>query len=162
MNNENNKNNQIILTKDGRKELEKELDNLVRVERPNVIKEIKVAREQGDLSENAEFDAAREKQGKIESRITEIENILANSEIIKTNTSDKIVTIGSHVKLLFNKSKKPEEYTIVGSIEADPLNGKISNLAPVSIAILGKKAGDTVYVETAIKHQKIKIVSISH
>ncbi len=162
MNNENNKNNQIILTKDGRKELQKELDNLVRVERPNVIKEIKVAREQGDLSENAEFDAAREKQGKIESRITEIENILANSKIIKTNTSDKVVTIGSHVKLLFNKSKKAEEYTIVGSIEADPLNGKISNLAPVSIAILGKKAGDTVYVETAIKHQKIKIVSISH
>ena len=162
MNNENNKNNQIILTKDGRKELQKELDNLVRVERPNVIKEIKVAREQGDLSENAEFDAAREKQGKIESRITEIENILANSKIIKTNTSDKVVTIGSHVKLLFNNSKKTEEYTIVGSIEADPLNGKISNLAPVSIAILGKKAGDTVYVETAIKHQKIKIVSISH
>ena len=156
-----NQQNNLILTKEGKKAIEKELHNLVNVERPNVIQEIKTAREQGDLSENAEFDAAREKQGKIEDRITDIENILINSKIIKVKKNEKIVNIGSCVKLLLNNSKVEHTYTIVGAIEADPLNGKISNLSPVAIAILGKTVGDVVLVEKIIKQQKIKIISIN-
>jgi transcription elongation factor GreA len=158
----NNMKDELILTKEGKKAIEKELKNLVTVERPNVIKEIKVAREQGDLSENAEFDAAREKQGTIEDRISDIENILANSKIIQVKKNEKVVNIGSRVKLLFNNKTVEEEYFIVGTIEADPLNGKISNLSPVAIAILGKKAGDVVVVDNAIKQQKVKIISIQY
>ena len=152
----------LILTKEGKKLIEKELKKLVTIERPEVIQEIKTAREQGDLSENAEFDAAREKQGKIEDRISEIENILANSKIIKVHKDENVVYIGSKVKLLFNNSKVEEEYTIVGSIEANPLKGKISNISPVALAILGKTVGATVLIDKIVKQQKVKIVSIKN
>ena len=152
----------LILTKEGKKLIEKELKRLVTIERPEVIQEIKTAREQGDLSENAEFDAAREKQGKIEDRISEIENILANSKIIKVHKDEKVVYIGSKVKLLFNNSKVEQEYTIVGSIEANPLKGKISNISPVALAILGKTVGETVLIDKIVKQQKVKIVGITN
>ena len=152
----------LILTKEGKKVIENELNKLVTVERPLVIQEIKTAREQGDLSENAEFDAAREKQGKIEDRISEIENILANSKIIKIIKNEKVVYIGSKVKLLFNNSKVEQEYTIVGSIEANPLKGKISNISPVALAILGKTVGETVLIDKIVKQQKVKIISIDN
>ena len=152
----------LILTKEGKKLIEKELKRLVTIERPEVIQEIKTAREQGDLSENAEFDAAREKQGKIEDRISEIENILANSKIIKVQKNEKVVYIGSKVKLLFNNSKVEQEYTIVGSIEANPLKGKISNISPVALAILGKTVGETVLIDKIVKQQKVKIVGITN
>ena len=117
---------------------------------------IKKAREQGDLSENSEFDAARERQGQIEDRINEIERILNKSQLIstETKTGENIVHIGSTVTLTFNNSKIKQQFIIVGSIEADPLKGKISNDSPVALAILGKKVGDTILVDKSIKTPK--------
>ncbi|MCK5946055.1 MAG: transcription elongation factor GreA [Mycoplasmataceae bacterium] len=147
-----------LLTKEGKKELNVELKNLIDVERPQVIADIKEARERGDLSENAEFDAARDKQGQIEGRINEIKAILENSKVVTKVKSSK-VRVGSTVKIQNMKTNKTMEYAIVGSLEADPMAGKISNESPVAVAILGQEKGATVQVQVAKKY-KIKIVEI--
>ena len=152
-----------IITKEGLKELNEELKLLVDVERSKVIQEIKEARAQGDLKENAEFDAAREKQGKIEDRIAEIERIIASSKIIKTKkTSVTNISIGSVVEVQIEK--KNHTYQIVGPLEADPFEGKISNVSPLGSALLGKKKGDeaTFVIENDKNRKKIvaKIESI--
>ena len=129
----------IYVTEEGLQQLKEEYNHLVHVVREEVKAELKEARSLGDLSENADYDAAREKQSQVESRISELENMLRHIEIINTKGSSKTVRIGSTVTIEFMDTKKTETFTIVGSTEADPLNGKLSNETPLAIAILDKK-----------------------
>lgn len=135
---------QYQITIEGQKELGLELTTLIG-RRSEVAAKIAEAREFGDLSENAEYDVAREEQGLVETRIAEIEDILQNSEIIKGGSKSK-VTLGSQVELKLGK--KQFVYSIVGPVEADPLAGKISNESPIGIALFGKKVGDTATIVT--------------
>lgn len=145
------------ITQSGKQELEKELETL-KSRRGEVAEKISEARDFGDLSENAEYDAAREEQGLIETRITEIENILLNAEIIKSDKKAG-VQLGSVVELE-TKGKKVA-YTIVGPVEADPLNGRISNESPIGKALVGKKIGDNVIIETLKGSITYSIVSLN-
>ncbi len=135
---------QYQITIEGQKELSSELTTLIG-RRSEVAAKIAEAREFGDLSENAEYDVAREEQGLVETRIAEIEDILQNSEIIKGGSKSK-VTLGSQVELKLGK--KQFVYSIVGPVEADPLAGKISNESPIGIALFGKKVGDSATIVT--------------
>lgn len=148
------------LTEEGKRKLEEELEDLKTSKRPANIQAIKDARAQGDLSENADYAAAREEQSRIESRILEIETILKNVIIIET-TNKNIISIGSNVTLIYTKLNKEFNYDVVGTIEADPFNGKISNTSPLGKALLGHKAGDIVSFTTESgKPQEIKILEI--
>ncbi len=148
----------ILLTKEALKELRDELKFLIEVKRPEVIQEIKEARAQGDLSENAEYDAAREKQGQIEDRITEIERTLENAQEIKSSKKNTI-TIGSVVTLKNNFTNSKETYSIVSTYEADPFDNKISNKSPLALSLIGKSKGDIVNVEAPTKYQ-VEILDI--
>lgn len=148
------------LTLEGKAELERELENLKTVERAKNLEALKEAREQGDLSENADYEAARDEQARIESRIKEIEEILKDVVIIEKGSSNK-VELGTTIEIQYTDSKEVETYTIVGTLEADPLEGKISNLSPVGKACLGRSAGDVVKVITVPGDElEIKIVKI--
>ena len=136
----------IYVTEEGLQQLKDEYNKLVHVVREEVKAELKEARSLGDLSENADYDAAREKQSQVESRIAELENMLRHIEIINTKGSSKTVRIGSTVTIEFLDTKKTQTYAIVGSTEADPINGKLSNESPLALAILDKKVGSTVTV----------------
>ena len=150
-----------ILTYEGLKKLEDELENLKVVRREEVSQKIKEAREQGDLSENAEYDAAKDEQRDIEARIEELEKILKNAEVVVEGEADlDKVSIGCNVKILDIEFDEELEYKIVGSTEANSLKGKISNESPVGKALLGKKVGDTVTVETQAGELEYKILSI--
>lgn len=152
-NNENNEKRQI--SPDGLKKYEEELNYLKVEKRAEIAEKIKEAREQGDLSENAEYDAAKDEQRDIEARITEIENILKNVEVVdKSDLKRGTIGIGSHVKLYDASEKEEIEYHIVGATEADSLNGKISNESPLGKLLVGKKKGDKV--ELVTEHSKIK------
>lgn len=131
------------ITADGKAELENELAELKK-QRSEIAEKIAAARDYGDLSENAEYDAAREEQGIVESRVIEIEDILQNHEIIK-HKSGGAIHVGSTVEL---KNGKSVTYQVVGPVEADPLEGKISNESPIGAALMGKKAGDKVTITT--------------
>ncbi|MGD8374238.1 MAG: transcription elongation factor GreA [Candidatus Woesebacteria bacterium] len=132
------------ITESGKQELEQELEDL-KSRRGEIAQKIAEARDFGDLSENAEWDAARDEQAQVETRISEIEDILLNASIIKTKSKSN-VAVGSTVVL--NNGKKTVEYTIVGSVEADPLEGKISDESPIGQALLGKKMGEEVSIKT--------------
>ncbi len=148
------------LTQNGVDELNKELAYLKNDARPANIEALKEARAQGDLSENADYDAAREEQGRIESRILEIENILKNVKIIVKDSSDK-VSAGKHVTINFLASNKTNVYEVVGTIEADPFNGKISVDSPLGKAIFGRSLGETVTVVTETGNEfKVKIAKV--
>ncbi len=147
---------QYQITIEGQKELSLELTTLIG-RRSEVAAKIAEAREFGDLSENAEYDVAREEQGLVETRIAEIEDILQNSEIIKGGSKSK-VTLGSQVELKLGK--KQFVYSIVGPVEADPLAGKISNESPIGIALFGKKVGDTATIVTPKGEVTYEIVNI--
>ena len=147
------------LTKEGVSKLEAEYRQLLDVERPNVTKELVEARALGDLSENADYDAAREAQGRIEARIQEIEAILGNYELIKEKSTTKSVQIGSYVTVKMIDFDETDKYEIVGVIEANPLENKISNESPLAKAILGHKIGEIVEVEVA-KPYKVEILAI--
>ena len=150
-----------ILTYEGLKKLEDELENLKVVRRKEVSQKIKEAREQGDLSENAEYDAAKDEQRDIEARIEELEKILKNAEVVVEEEADlDKVSIGCSVKILDCEFEEELEYKIVGSTEANSLKGKISNESPVGKALLGKKVGDTVKVETPAGEFEYKVLSI--
>ena len=129
------------LTQSGMDELNSELSKLV-AKRANIADAIKTAREQGDLSENAEYQSARAEQEKNEARITEIENILQNVELIKKPRSDSKIQLGTLVKL--KAGGKTKEFQVVGTVEADPLSGKISDESPIGKALIGKSLGDSV------------------
>lgn len=150
---------QFYLTKEGVTELEAELKELIDQRAP-IAERIKTAREFGDLSENAEYSSARQEQERVESRIAEIENILQNVEIIKKPKGDSKVQLGSTVKLQ-DGSNKSKEFQVVGTVEADPLNGKISDESPIGQALLGKKEGEEVEIKTPIETSVYKIVDIS-
>jgi len=134
------------LTPAGLEKYKKELDNLIKNERARVIESLKEARAQGDLSENADWDVAREDQARIENRIIELENIIKNAEII-ANDNSSASNLGKTVILEF-EDKSTDTFTIVGSLESDPLAGKISNESPLGSAILNHKSGDRVLVKT--------------
>ena len=150
-----------ILTYEGLKKLEDELENLKVVRRKEVSQKIKEAREQGDLSENAEYDAAKDEQRDIEARIEELEKILKNAEVVVEEEADlDKVSIGCSVKILDCEFDEELEYKIVGSTEANSLQNKISNESPVGKALLGKQVGDTVTVETPAGEFSYKVLSI--
>ena len=137
------------ITKKGYEALKAELDRLRKVERPKAIEAIAEARSHGDLSENAEYEAAKDRQGFIESRITELERKLADARIIDTtNLSSETVVFGATVLLLELESKQQKQYTLVGQDEADLKNGKISVQSPVGKALIGRRVGDQVEVTT--------------
>ena len=152
----------IKITDDGLKKLEEELEYLKTTGRADIAEKIKVARGYGDLSENSEYDEAKNEQAKIEARIVEIEAMLKNVEIISgVKGAAKTVVVGVKVKVLDEQYGDECEYRVVGSTEADPLNGKISDESPVGRAILGKKIGDEVIAETPGGEIKLKIIGIS-
>ena len=151
--------NKIELTKEGAENLEKELRHLIDIDRPEVIEALQAARSQGDLSENADYDAARTKQAEIEGRIKEIENILANVKIISEKTKAKGVVLGSTVTIKDLSDDTVETYTIVGTVEANPLKGLISNVSPLGRAVIDKNEGDIVSVH-ANKEYKVEILKI--
>lgn len=159
---ENNVQKKQVLSVEGYKKYEEELLYLKGVRRAEIAEKIKDAREQGDLSENAEYDAAKDEQREIEMRIDEIESILANSEVIdKSDYKKGTVGIGSHVKILDVKADEEIEYDIVGATEANSLGGKISNESPLGAALLGKKKGDEIEVKLARGSLKVKILKVS-
>ncbi len=149
-----------LLTKEGIEKLQEELKYLKEVERDQIKEELKEARAQGDLSENAEYDAARNRQAQVEGRITEIEVMLSNAKIIsEKGGSNRVVKLGSTVRLLDLSRNEEYEYQIVGKVEADPLNGKISNETPVAIAILGSPVGTRLTVRAQVPYE-VEILSI--
>ena len=150
-----------ILTYEGLTKLQDELHDLKVVKRAEVAQKIKEAREQGDLSENAEYDAAKDEQRDIEARIEEIEKILKNVEVVDEEEVDlETINIGCKVKIRDMEMKQDLEYKIVGSTEANILKGKISNESPVGQALIGAKVGQTVKVETQFGVQKYKVLEI--
>ena len=138
---------QVYLTVEGKKQLEEKLDYYKTVKRPEVIKKIGLAREFGDLSENAEYDAAKEEQARVEAEINEMETKIRNCVIIKKVDTSQ-VNIGCFVELLNKTMGQTVKYKIVGSTESNPLQGLISNESPVGSALLGKTVGEEVHVET--------------
>ncbi|MDR0674686.1 MAG: transcription elongation factor GreA [Mycoplasmataceae bacterium] len=152
-----------LLTIEGKDKLEKELRDLIDTKRPAIIKSIQEAREQGDLSENADYDAAKNRQAEIESRIKEIQNILDHAEIITESTKDdRKVKVGS--KVTIQDLSEDEEYTyeIVGEVEANPDQNKISNLSALAKSILNKTIGTTVEVHGVEESYKVKIKKIEN
>lgn len=149
------------LTPEGKKQLEDRLNELKTIKRPEIAKKIGIAREFGDLSENAEYDSAKEEQGAIETEILEIENKLRNCEIInEKGVSANKVTVGCHVKLYDENFDEEIEYQIIGSTESNPLKGLISNESIVGKSLLGKKKGDLVVINTPAGKTTYKILSI--
>ena len=150
-----------LITYEGLKELQDELENLKVNQRREVAEKIKVAREQGDLSENAEYDAAKDEQRDIEARIEEIEKLLKHVDVIdEDEAATDAVSIGCKVKIRDLEYKEDFEYKIVGSTEANSLKGKISNESPVGRALIGAKVGDVVKVETPAGESEFKVLEI--
>ena len=151
----------VYVTKEGLAELKNELNNLVNVVRAEVIEDLQSARAMGDLSENADYDAARDRQAKVEARIRELENMLNNVAIIsESKGANKIIKLGSTFTIQDLSTKEKETYTIVGGVEADPLNGKLSNVTPLALAVVEHQVGDVVDV-AAIEPYQVKIISIN-
>lgn len=148
-----------FVTEDGLKELKDELEELTTKVRPEVINAIKEARALGDLSENAEYHAAKEKQSIIEARIRELEYLIENSTVIKEGDNSE-VRIGSTVEIKYIDDDEVEEYKIVGSTESDPFENKISNSSPIAKAILGKKVKEKASVESPNGSYLVEIISI--
>lgn len=151
---------EVLLTKEGLAQLEEELDNLKNVKRREVAGRIKQAIEFGDISENSEYEDAKNEQAMIEGQIVELEGKIRNARVIETTTDMNVVTIGSTVKLLNLDKNMEMEYTIVGSTEADPAKFRISNESPVGGSILGHKVDDIVDVEVPKGILKYKILGI--
>ena len=149
----------FYVTEEGLKELKEEYENLVHVVRNEVIEDLKAARAQGDLSENADYDAARDKQAQVEARIKVLEHMIRNAEVISENRGTSYVRLGSTVTVEPMDTHEKITFTIVGTVEADPLNGKVSNATPLAEAILEKKVGTVVTVEVDEPYD-VKIVEI--
>jgi transcription elongation factor GreA len=152
-----------LLTAEGKHKLEQELQELKDVRRPQVAERIRQAKEEGDLRENAEYDDAKMEQGFIEGRIRELEVLLKNVKLIETTSNGKqqLVSVGSTVTVQDQDEDMTEVYTVVGSVEADPSRGRISNESPIGHALLGRKQGDQIQVQTPGGLIRFKIVSIS-
>ena len=149
------------MTLEGKKKLEDELEEYRLKRRPEVIKRIKIARSYGDLSENSEYESAKDEQAMVESRIAQIENMLQYAEIIDNEDVDKDeVSMGRTITIQELPDEEPEEYQIVGESESDPFNGKISNESPMAYGLLGHKVGEVVEVEVPNGTIKLKIFKV--
>ncbi len=154
-------NNDIILTHKGVRELEEKLEYLKTIKRKEIAEQIKTARAFGDISENAEYDEAKNEQAKIEGEIVSIENMLKSATIVDEEEVDlRTVNVGTTVKLLDKEFKEEVEYQIVGSVEANVEQNKISNESPVGSALMGKKVGNTIKVNTPDGFIKFQILDI--
>ena len=151
---------EIYVTNEGLEQMKQELEDLIQVKRPEVIKALKEARALGDLSENAEYDAARQEQAQTEARIKELESMIEHAVVIE-NVDTNEVSIGTKVTIEYVDDDDTEEYSIVGVKEADPFNNKISNESPIARAILGKKIGDIVSVDSPNGKYDVKVVAIT-
>jgi transcription elongation factor GreA len=152
---------EVVLTKEGYEKLKREIDHLRNDKRREVAERIRIAREFGDIAENAEYDDAKNEQAMLEHRIAQLEERLLAARVIeKKEISKDVVSLGSHVKLRDVEAKKTFEYHIVGSAEANPAESKLSNESPVGKAIIGKKKGETVEVSTPRGAMKFKIMEI--
>ncbi|MCI2254461.1 transcription elongation factor GreA [Domibacillus sp. PGB-M46] len=149
------------MTREGKEKLEQELEHLKTVKRKEVVERIKIARSFGDLSENSEYDSAKEEQAFVEGRIGTIETMIRNARIIEDSemNADE-VSLGRTVTFIELPDGEEESYTIVGSAEADPFEGKISNDSPIAKSMIGKRVGDKVIVQTPAGEMNVKIVSI--
>lgn len=155
---------ETYLTAEGAEELRQELDDLIKVKRPALAAQLKEAISQGDLSENADYHDAKEQQAFLEGRIQYLENLLRKATIIDDDESNKPlkeVQVGCEVTILGEDDTDPETYRIVGAAEADPRNGKISNESPIGSALLGRKVGDVVQVQTPGGEWTITIKNIA-
>lgn len=149
------------MTKEGLEKLEQELDNLKLVKRPEVVERIKIARSYGDLSENSEYEAAKDEQAFIEGRISTVETMIRYAEIVNNANIDKNeVALGKAVVFQEIGDDEVEEYQIVGTAEADPFSGKISNESPIAQALIGRKVGDTVKIPLPMGEIEVKIVDV--
>lgn len=149
------------MTEEGKEKLEKELHYLKTERRQEVVERIKIARDFGDLSENSEYDSAKEEQAFVETRIAQVEKMIRNAVIIENNEeSQGVVTLGKSVTFQELPNGDMETYTIVGSAEADPFEGKISNDSPIAKSLLGKEIGSEVLVSTPGGDLRVKIVSV--
>ena len=150
------------MTREGFEELEAELDNLKLVKRAEVVERIKVARSYGDLSENSEYEAAKDEQAFVEDRIATVETMIRNAEIVdNAGVKSNEVALGKTVTFVEVGEDEKETYKIVGSAEADPFNGKISNESPIAAALIGRKTGDTVMIPLPVGEMEVKIVKVS-
>ncbi|MBI6872973.1 transcription elongation factor GreA [Clostridium aciditolerans] len=150
-----------VMTYEGVKKLEDELEHLKTVRRKEITEKIKVALSFGDLSENAEYDEAKNEQAFVEGRIVQLENMLKNATIVdESEISTDVVSIGSIVKVKDYEFDEEVEYIIVGSAEADPLNNKISNESPVGRGLVGKKVGDVIEIQVPDGVSKYEILGI--
>jgi len=153
---------EIILTKEGKKKIEEELNHLIQVERGQAAERVKVAREYGDLSENAEYDAAKEDQGRLEAKIIELEEILKNSKVIEENEIDlSVVNLGCNVTIYDEDMDEEVTYKLVGAAEANFKEKMISNKSPLGVALLGHKVGERVEVKAPSGLLYFKIINIS-
>ncbi|MCM2976738.1 MULTISPECIES: transcription elongation factor GreA [Priestia] len=149
------------MTEEGKLKLEQELEYLKTVKRKEVVERIKIARSFGDLSENSEYDSAKDEQAFVEGRITTLENMIRNAKIIEEDAENSsIVSLGKSVTFVELPDGDEETYTIVGSAEADPFEGKISNDSPIAKSLMGKQIGDQVTVQTPGGDMSVKIVSV--
>ncbi|GAW98356.1 transcription elongation factor GreA [Secundilactobacillus mixtipabuli] len=149
------------MTADGKVKLEKELDDLKMNKRPEVINRIQIARSFGDLSENSEYESAKDEQSMLESRISTIEHMLQYADVVDSNNTDKDeVSVGKKVTFKELPDEEPEAYTIVGAAEADPMAGKISNDSPIAQALLGHKVNEEVTIAIPAGDMKVKILSV--
>ncbi|WP_088044379.1 transcription elongation factor GreA [Bacillus sp. EAC] len=149
------------MTLAGKQKLEQELETLKTVKRAEVVERIKIARSFGDLSENSEYDAAKDEQAFVEGRITTLENMIRNAEIItESNEASDTVALGKTVTFLELPAGDEETYSIVGSAEADPFEGKISNDSPIARSLLGKKVGEEVTVSTPGGDMQVRIIAV--
>lgn len=152
---------QFPMTVAGKRKLEDELEMLKTVKRKEVVERIKIARSFGDLSENSEYDSAKEDQAFVEGRISTIESMIRNAVIIEEEDNNDIVSLGKTVTFIEIPDGDEESYTIVGSAEADPLEGLISNDSPIAKGLLGKTTGDKVKILTPGGEMDVEIISIS-
>lgn len=152
---------QYPMTAAGKQKLEDELEFLITTKRKEIVERIKIARDFGDLSENSEYDAAKDEQGFVEGRISLLQTMIRNVMIIEEGSDVRdVVGIGCTVKFIELSEDEEEEYTIVGSAEADPLEGRISNDSPIAKALLGRKVNDSVKISTPGGDMDVKIISI--
>lgn len=153
---------EVLLTVEGKEELEKKLEYLKTQKRYEISEQIKEARAFGDISENAEYDEAKNEQARIEGEILQIENKLRHAKVVKDDEiSTDVISVGTNVTVLDVELKEKMELSIVGSTEADPYKGKMSNESPVGKALIGRKKGETIKVETPAGDIKFKILAIS-
>ena len=152
---------ECLMTAEGFLNLETELNELKTVKRPQVIEALKDARAQGDLSENADYDAAKNDQAELEARIKELEFMLDHAKIIESSAKEGIVSLGSTITINYVEDDEEEEYQIVGSLEANPSENRISNESPIGKAVLDRKVGDIVTVESPGGSFDVKILAIN-